>query len=57
LKKLKPKKAKEVKAKRELLLRQRDEKRKAYQKRRDSLFELRKKKKKITLKKVQNENF
>jgi hypothetical protein len=44
LKKLKPKKAKEVKAKRELLLRQRDEKRKAYQKRRDSLFELRKKK-------------
>ncbi|MBT4709727.1 MAG: OmpH family outer membrane protein [Flavobacteriaceae bacterium] len=41
----KAKKAEEVKAKRELLLKQRDEKRKAYQKRRDSLLELRKKKK------------
>ena len=37
-------KAAEVKARRELLLKQRDEKRKAYQKRRDSLLELRKKK-------------
>ena len=41
----KAKKAEEVKVKRELLLKQRDEKRKAYQKRRDSLLELRKKKK------------
>jgi Skp family chaperone for outer membrane proteins len=41
----KAKKAEEVKIKRELLLKQRDEKRKAYQKRRDSLLELRKKKK------------
>ena len=41
----KAKKAEEVKAKREFLLKQRDEKRKAYQKRRDSLLELRKKKK------------
>ena len=39
------KQAEEVKAKRELLLKQTDEKRKAYQKRRDSLLELRKKKK------------
>ena len=50
----KTKRAEEVKTKRQILLKQREEKRKAYQKRRDSLIELRKK---ITLKKVKNENF
>ena len=50
----KTKRAEEVKTKRQMLLKQREEKRKAYQKRRDSLIELRKK---ITLKKVKNENF
>ena len=40
----KTKRAEEVKTKRQILLKQRDEKRKAYQKRRDSLLELRKKK-------------
>ena len=37
-------KAAEVKARRELLLKQRDEKRKAYQRKRDSLLEVRRKK-------------
>ena len=39
----KTKRAEEVKTKRQMLLKQREEKRKAYQKRRDSLLELRKK--------------
>ena len=39
----KTKRAEEVKTKRQILLKQREEKRKAYQKRRDSLIELRKK--------------
>ena len=39
------KKAEEIKTRRELILKQKEEKRKAYQKRRDSLLELRKKKK------------
>ena len=50
----KAKRAEEVRSKRETLLKQREEKRKAYQKRRDSLKKLRKK---ITLKKVKNEDF
>ena len=40
----KTKRAEEVKTKRQMLLKQREEKRKAYQKRKDSLLELRKKK-------------